>query len=113
MIDAAKTHIADLTGQVTTLSNILANKQSRGAFGQGRMEAIISDSLPPGSYEFQFTLKSGSRPDCVDPPAERRAAAGHRREIPAGGLNALKAAETPEASEGGAGSSSAATSSST
>ena len=56
VIDAAKSHIADLTGQVTTLSGILANKQSRGAFGQGRMEAIISDSLPAGSFAFQFTI---------------------------------------------------------
>ncbi len=55
-----------LAGQVTTLSNILANKQTRGAFGQGRMEAIVSDNLPRGSYEFQYTLKStGGRPDCV------------------------------------------------
>ena len=29
------------------------------------MEAIIQDGLPKGSYEFQFTLKNGKRPDCV------------------------------------------------
>src|SRR5258706_397155 len=43
----------------------LANKQSRGAFGQARMEAIVQDGMPKGSYEFQYTLSSGKRPDCV------------------------------------------------
>jgi DNA recombination protein RmuC len=44
---------------------VLANKQSRGAFGQARMEAIVQDGMPKGSYEFQYTLSSGKRPDCV------------------------------------------------
>jgi DNA recombination protein RmuC len=44
---------------------VLANKQSRGAFGQARMEAIVQDGLPKGSYAFQYTLASGKRPDCV------------------------------------------------
>jgi len=29
------------------------------------MEAIVQDKLPKGSYEFQYTLKNGKRPDCV------------------------------------------------
>src|SRR5206468_3065230 len=41
------------------------NKQSRGAFGQARMEAIVQDGMPSGSYQFQYTLSSGKRPDCV------------------------------------------------
>ena len=65
VLDAAQQNITDLTGQVTTLTNILANKQSRGAFGQGRMEAIVADHLPPGAFAFQATLKGGSRPDCL------------------------------------------------
>src|SRR2546423_57178 len=44
---------------------LLANKQSRGAFGQARMEAIVQDGMPRGSYEFQHTLATGKRPDCV------------------------------------------------
>ncbi len=47
------------------LKDILANKQSRGAFGQGRMEAIIRDCLPPSAFEFQHTLSNRNRPDCV------------------------------------------------
>jgi DNA recombination protein RmuC len=65
IIDHAHKNLADLTTQVTTLRDVLANKQSRGAFGQARMEAIVQDGMPKGSYEFQFTLTTGKRPDCV------------------------------------------------
>jgi DNA recombination protein RmuC len=50
---------------VLTLKDVLSNKQTRGAFGQGRMEAIIRDALPPNAFEFQATLKNGKRPDCI------------------------------------------------
>src|SRR5215468_2696272 len=65
IIDSAHKNLTDLTTQVTTLRDVLANKQSRGAFGQARMEAIVQDGLPKGSYEFQYTLTTGKRPDCV------------------------------------------------
>ena len=65
IIDNAHKNLTDLTTQVTTLRDVLANKQSRGAFGQARMEAIVQDGLPKGSYEFQYTLSTGKRPDCV------------------------------------------------
>ena len=65
IIDNAHKNLTELTSQVTTLRDVLANKQSRGAFGQARMEAIVQDGLPQGSYEFQFTLSTGKRPDCV------------------------------------------------
>jgi DNA recombination protein RmuC len=65
IIDNAHKNLTDLTSQVTTLRDVLANKQSRGAFGQARMEAIVQDGMPIGSYEFQHTLSTGKRPDCV------------------------------------------------
>ncbi|UFZ02581.1 DNA recombination protein RmuC [Bradyrhizobium ontarionense] len=65
IIDSAHRDLSELTTQVTTLRDVLANKQSRGAFGQARMEAIVQDGLPKGSYAFQYTLASGKRPDCV------------------------------------------------
>ena len=64
VIDSAQKHIGDLATQVTTLQQVLGNKQSRGAFGQGRMEAIIQDGLSKDSYEFQATLSNKARPDC-------------------------------------------------
>jgi DNA recombination protein RmuC len=65
VIDAAQNNIQSLAKDVVGLQAILSNKQTRGAFGQGRMEAIVSDGLPMGAFEFQKTLSNGSRPDCV------------------------------------------------
>ena len=65
VIQSAQDNLKGLTEQVVGLKDVLANKQARGAFGQGRMEAIIRDGLPPSAYEFQYTLASRVRPDCV------------------------------------------------
>jgi DNA recombination protein RmuC len=65
VIDGAQKNITALAGQVTALQNVLSNKQERGAYGQGRMEIIIRDSLPKDCYEFQYTLGNRMRPDCV------------------------------------------------
>ncbi len=65
VIDHAQKNLTELSAQVTTLRDVLANKQTRGAFGQARMEAIVQDGLPKGSYEFQYTLSNKTRPDCV------------------------------------------------
>ncbi|MBN9668872.1 DNA recombination protein RmuC [Roseibium aggregatum] len=65
VIDRAQRTITDLSGQVGQLQAILSNKQTRGAFGQGRMEAIIQDQMAPSTYSFQATLSNNSRPDCL------------------------------------------------
>ncbi len=65
VIDSAQNNITQLSRDVVSLQSILANKQTRGAFGQGRMEAIIGDGLAPNAYAFQATLSNGSRPDAV------------------------------------------------
>jgi DNA recombination protein RmuC len=65
VIDAAQARLAGLSQEVVSLKDILANKQTRGAFGQGRMEAIVRDGLPANAYDFQFTLSNKTRPDCV------------------------------------------------
>ncbi|UUP18510.1 DNA recombination protein RmuC [Nitratireductor thuwali] len=65
VIDTAQNNIQSLAGQVVQLQQILSNKQTRGAFGQSRMEAIIADGLPHTAYEFQATLSNNSRPDCL------------------------------------------------
>lgn len=64
VIDGAQKHITELSSTVSSLQKVFDNKQRRGAFGEGRMQAIIADALPKGAYEFQFTLSNGSRPDC-------------------------------------------------
>jgi len=65
VIDAAQARLAGITEEVVSLKEILANKQTRGAFGQARMEAIVRDGLPANAYDFQYTLSNRTRPDCV------------------------------------------------
>jgi len=65
VIDHAQKNLAELSSHVTSLRDVLANKQARGAFGQAAMEAIVQDRLPKGAYEFQYTLANNTRPDCV------------------------------------------------
>jgi DNA recombination protein RmuC len=65
VIDNAQKNITALASQVTSLQGVLANKQERGAYGQGRMELIVRDGLPKGCYEFQYTLSNNTRPDCA------------------------------------------------
>ena len=65
VIDRANSQIAELTGQVTQLHNILANKTERGAFGEVQLENLVRTVLPPNAYEFQVTLSSGKRADCI------------------------------------------------
>jgi DNA recombination protein RmuC len=65
VIDHAQKNLADLSGQVTSLRDVLGNKQARGAFGQARMEMIVADGLPKDLFAFQYTLPNNTRPDCV------------------------------------------------
>ena len=65
VIDRAQSTMTSLSSEIVSLQSILANKQTRGAFGQGRMEAIIGDGLAPNAYSFQTTLSNGYRPDCL------------------------------------------------
>ncbi|MEM6463174.1 MAG: DNA recombination protein RmuC [Pseudomonadota bacterium] len=65
VIDTAQNNIQALAKDVVGLQAILSDKQTRGAFGQARMETIIADGLPSNAYAFQHTLSNGSRPDCI------------------------------------------------
>ncbi len=97
VIDAAQKNLTDLTGEVVGLKDILANKQARGAYGQGRMEAIVRDGLPGGFYEFQATLSNRTRPDClVRLPGDGRALAIDAK-FPLEGFTAFRDAKGDEA----------------
>jgi DNA recombination protein RmuC len=95
LIDGAQKNITELASQVTSLQSVLSNKQSRGAFGQGRMEIIIQDGLPKGSYEFQFTLSNRSRPDCAIFLPDQRPLVIDAK-FPLEAVNALRDAATDE-----------------
>ncbi|MDP2357613.1 MAG: DNA recombination protein RmuC [Beijerinckiaceae bacterium] len=65
VIDRAQANLSALSQEMVSLKHIFSNKQTRGVFGQGRMEAIVRDGLPIGAFTFQPTLSNGSRPDCI------------------------------------------------
>lgn len=102
VIDTAQNNIQSLAGQVVQLQSILSNKQTRGAFGQNRMEAIIADGLPHGAYEFQGSLSNGTRPDCLVrmPNGSPRLAIDAK--FPLEAWNAIRAAEGQDAQKAAA-----------
>jgi len=65
VIDSAQKNLTALSSEMVTLKDILANKQARGAYGQGRMEAIVRDGLHSSAYVFQGALSNNTRPDCL------------------------------------------------
>jgi DNA recombination protein RmuC len=99
VIDKAQQTITALSSQVVELQHILANKQTRGAFGQARMEAIIRDSLPASAYQFQATLTNGTRPDCLILFPNGGPSLVIDAKFPLEAWNAIRAAETPEAAK--------------
>ncbi|MBI3140761.1 MAG: DNA recombination protein RmuC [Rhodocyclales bacterium] len=64
-IDEAQKKIDGLTTNVVSLQELLGDKKARGAFGEVQLEALVRNMLPPGSFEFQYTLSNGTRADCV------------------------------------------------
>jgi DNA recombination protein RmuC len=92
VIDTAQRNITELSSHMVSLKDILANKQSRGAFGQGRMEAIIRDGLHQSAYDFQCTLSNGTRPDCIVRLPESELGLIIDAKFPLEAFNTLKAA---------------------
>jgi DNA recombination protein RmuC len=97
VVDAAQGRLQELSSQLVTLKDVLANKQARGAFGQGRMEAIVTDGLPKDSFAFQYTLSNGKRPDCaVFLPGDERPLLIDAK-FPLESITAFREAKTDEA----------------
>jgi len=65
LIDKAQEKIAELSGNVVSLQEVLADKRSRGAFGEVQLSALISNMMPDNSYSLQHTFDNGVRADCV------------------------------------------------
>jgi DNA recombination protein RmuC len=96
VIDKAQDNITKLSGDVLSLQDILANKQTRGAFGEIQLTDIVSKALPSDSYTLQATLSNGRRADCLihlpNPPGPIVVDA----KFPLEGYEALRRADSPE-----------------
>ena len=96
VIDSAQKNLTELSSNMVSLQEILANKQARGAFGQMRMEAIIQDGLPKGAFTFQATLSNGKRPDCLLHMPNTKAGVVIDAKFPLEGFEAFRVARGPD-----------------
>ena len=65
LIDEAQKKITELSTNVMSLQNLLADKRSRGAFGEVQLTGLIRNLLPETNFAFQHTLSNDKRADCV------------------------------------------------
>lgn len=65
VIDRAQKNIADLSGQVDGLREVLSNKQARGAFGEIQLTDLVGAILPPSAFGLQVKLSNERRVDCL------------------------------------------------
>ncbi len=65
LIDEAQKKITELSTNVVSLQEILADKSSRGAFGEVQLHSLVRNVLAEASYQLQYTLPNGKIADCV------------------------------------------------
>lgn len=65
IIDEAQKKISELSSHVVSLQDILVDKRSRGAFGEVQLSSLVTNMIPSGHYEMQYTLSNQKRADCV------------------------------------------------
>lgn len=65
LIDQAQQKITELSNQVVSLQDILADKRSRGAFGEVQLAALIRNVMPENHFALQVTLSNNTRVDCL------------------------------------------------
>lgn len=65
LIDDAQKKITELSTNVVSLQEVLADKRSRGAFGEVQLNSLIRNVLPEAHFSLQHTLSNGKIADCV------------------------------------------------
>lgn len=65
LIDEAQKKITELSSNVVSLQAILADKRSRGAFGEVQLNALVRNVMPESSFALQHRLSNERVADCV------------------------------------------------
>lgn len=65
LIDDAQKKITELSSNVVSLQEVLADKRSRGAFGEVQLNALIRNVLPEQHFSLQHTLSNSKIADCI------------------------------------------------
>ncbi|RHW75404.1 DNA recombination protein RmuC [Colwellia sp. RSH04] len=65
LIDDAQKKITELSTNVVSLQEVLADKRSRGAFGEVQLNSLLRNVLPEQSFKLQHALSNGKVADCM------------------------------------------------
>ncbi|MCB1739438.1 MAG: DNA recombination protein RmuC, partial [Gammaproteobacteria bacterium] len=65
LIDEAQRRITQLSENVVSLQEVLADKRSRGAFGEVQLNHLVRNVLPESAFALQKTLGNGRVADCM------------------------------------------------
>ena len=65
LIDEAQKKITALSTDVVSLQQLLADKRSRGVFGEVQLASLVTNVMPPGSFAFQHKLPNDKVVDCI------------------------------------------------
>jgi len=65
LIDDAQKKITELSSNVVSLQEVLADKRSRGAFGEVQLNALLRNVLPEQHFSLQHTLSNNKIADCL------------------------------------------------
>ena len=86
LIDEAQKKITELSTNVVSLQEVLADRTSRGTFGEVQLHALVSNLMPEASYQMQYTLSNGKIVDCMLFLPEPTGKVADRLEVSAGKL---------------------------
>lgn len=64
-LEETNKQVVGFTDQLQNLEKVLTNAKTRGNLGEASLEMILSNILPPQSYQMQYSFKNGEAVDAV------------------------------------------------
>ncbi|MEK7567932.1 MAG: DNA recombination protein RmuC [Patescibacteria group bacterium] len=64
-LDETNKQVMSFTDQLQSLQDILKNPKQRGVVGEYYLETLLKNTMPPGSFEMQYSFKDGEIVDAV------------------------------------------------
>ena len=64
-LEATNKQVISFTDQLQNLEQVLTSSKNRGNLGEAGLELILSNVLPPQSYQMQYRFKNGETVDAV------------------------------------------------
>src|SRR3989339_198097 len=64
-LEETNKQVVSFTDQLQNLEKVLTNAKTRGNLGEASLEMILSNILPPQSYEMQYHFENGESVDAV------------------------------------------------